>query len=401
MKNINISLIDQVIFSSTPFVLFLFLSNNTDIETFAILSSTYTINVLFTSLYQAYLIEPVITHWDAFPSTIQQKLIRNNLIISIRETFIVQFISVIYSSIFLATIFDSTQMVLFYVLLIWISGIATSTLFLSRRLTYLTANNPKSIYLSTSYLVISIVLIYFFKDLINESSAYFYLFISIAAVISNQIIAKEQFYLIVTSFNSKLRDAIKNYRLFDLLTVPSGWILSNIYLSIGLIHLNTQVITELKTYLMISSIGLTIHPVLHNVYIVRLKNNSKNNIMQLFKSLTVFSFIYLNIFWFFKSQIYNLFFPSFQLDEKAYLLVLIYTLSGLYWLSISTIFRSQKKGSTVFKIYLFGAIAILAFFIISPANNTVEVVGHHVISSLVSLLTAIYFVLKTNIKKKS
>ena len=401
MKNINISLIDQVIFSSTPFVLFLFLSNNTDIETFAILSSTYTINVLFTSLYQAYLIEPVITHWEAFPSTIQQKLIRNNLIISIRETFIVQFISVIYSSIFLATIFDSTQMVLFYVLLIWISGIATSTLFLSRRLTYLTANNPKSIYLSTSYLVISIVLIYFFKDLINESSAYFYLFISIAAVISNQIIAKEQFYLIVTSFNSKLRDAIKNYRLFDLLTVPSGWILSNIYLSIGLIHLNTQVITELKTYLMISSIGLTIHPVLHNVYIVRLKNNSKNNIMQLFKSLTVFSFIYLTIFWFFKSQIYNLFFPSFQLDEKAYLLVLIYTLSGLYWLSISTIFRSQKKGSTVFKIYLFGAIAILAFFIISPANNTVEVVGHHVISSLVSLLTAIYFVLKTNINKKS
>ena len=401
MKNINISLIDQVIFSSTPFVLFLFLSNNTDIETFAILSSTYTINVLFTSLYQAYLIEPVITHWDAFPSTIQQKLIRNNLIISIRETFIVQFISVIYSSIFLATIFDSTQMVLFYVLLIWISGIATSTLFLSRRLTYLTANNPKSIYLSTSYLVISIVLIYFFKDLINESSAYFYLFISIAAVISNQIIAKEQFYLIVTSFNSKLRDAIKNYRLFDLLTVPSGWILSNIYLSIGLIHLNTQVITELKTYLMISSIGLTIHPVLHNVYIVRLKNNSKNNIMQLFKSLTAFSFIYLTIFWFFKSQIYNLFFPSFQLDEKAYLLVLIYTLSGLYWLSISTIFRSQKKGSTVFKIYLFGAIAILAFFIISPANNTVEVVGHHVISSLVSLLTAIYFVLKTNINKKS
>ena len=401
MKNINISLIDQVIFSSTPFVLFLFLSNNTDIETFAILSSTYTINVLFTSLYQAYLIEPVITHWETFPSTIQQKLIRNNLIISIRETFIVQFISVIYSSIFLATIFDSTQMVLFYVLLIWISGIATSTLFLSRRLTYLTANNPKSIYLSTSYLVISIVLIYFFKDLINESSAYFYLFISIAAVISNQIIAKEQFYLIVTSFNSKLRDAIKNYRLFDLLTVPSGWILSNIYLSIGLIHLNTQVITELKTYLMISSIGLTIHPVLHNVYIVRLKNNSKNNIMQLFKSLTAFSFIYLTIFWFFKSQIYNLFFPSFQIDEKAYLLVLIYTLSGLYWLSISTIFRSQKKGSTVFKIYLFGAIAILAFFIISPANNTVEVVGHHVISSLVSLLTAIYFVLKTNINKKS
>ena len=107
MKNINISLIDQVIFSSTPFLLFLFLSNNTDVETFAILSSTYTINVLFTSLYQAYLIEPVITHWDAFPSTIQQKLIKNNLITSIRETFIVQFISIIYSSIFLATIFDN------------------------------------------------------------------------------------------------------------------------------------------------------------------------------------------------------------------------------------------------------------------------------------------------------
>ena len=399
MKNINISLIDQVIFSSTPFVLFLFLSNSTDVETFAILSSTYTINVLFTSLYQAYLIEPVITHWDAFPSTVQQKLMKNNLITSIRETFIVQLISIIYSSIFLATIFDNAKTILFYVLLIWVSGISTSTLFLSRRLTYLTTNNPKSIYLSSSYLVISIVLIYFFKDLINESSAYFYLFISIAAVTSNQIIAKQQFNIIVTTFNSKLRDVIKNYRIFDLMTVPSGWILSNLYLSIGLLYLNTQVISELKTYLMISSIGLSIHPVLHNVYIVKLKNNSKNNIMELFKSLTVFSFIYFIIFWFFRSQIYNLFFPSFQLNEKSYFLVLIYTLSGLYWLSISTIFRSQKKGSTVFKIYLFGALVILALFIVSPANNTVEVVEHHLISSLVSLLTAIYFVLKIKIKK--
>ena len=399
MKNINISLIDQVIFSSTPFLLFLFLSSNTDAETFAILSSTYTINILFTSLYQAYLIEPVITHWDSFPSKIQQKLIRSNLSVSIRETFIVQLISIIYSSVFLIRIFDNTQMVICYVLLIWISGITTSTLFLSRRLTYLTANNNKSIYLSASYLVISISLIYFFNDLVNESSAYFYLIISVAAVISNYIIAKEQFNLIATSFSSKLRETIKNYRLFDLLTVPSGWLLSNIYLSIGLIHLSTQVITELKTYLMISSIGLTIHSVLHNVYIVRLKNNSKNTIMQLFKSLTIFSFIYFIIFWLFKTQIYNLFFPSFRLDDKAYLLVLIYTISGLYWLSISTIFRSQKKGSTVFKIYLSGAVAILVFFIISPANNTVDIVGHHVISSFVSLLVAIYFVLKVNIKK--
>jgi len=56
MKNINISLVDQVVYSSTPFLLFLLLSSNLSIETFAILSSTYTINVLFNSSYQAYLV---------------------------------------------------------------------------------------------------------------------------------------------------------------------------------------------------------------------------------------------------------------------------------------------------------------------------------------------------------
>ena len=64
MNKINISVIDQVIYSATPFILFLILSNSTNVSTFAILSSTYTINILFTSLYQAYLVEPVITHWD-------------------------------------------------------------------------------------------------------------------------------------------------------------------------------------------------------------------------------------------------------------------------------------------------------------------------------------------------
>ena len=64
MKNINISLIDQIIYSSSPFLLFLILSANTEFTTFAVLSSTYTINVLFNSSYQAHLVEPVVTLCD-------------------------------------------------------------------------------------------------------------------------------------------------------------------------------------------------------------------------------------------------------------------------------------------------------------------------------------------------
>ena len=91
MKNINISLIEQIIYSSSPFLLFLILSANTEITTFAVLSSTYTINVLFNSSYQAYLVEPIVTHWNYLDKKRQNQLLVSNLKTSIRESYFFKF----------------------------------------------------------------------------------------------------------------------------------------------------------------------------------------------------------------------------------------------------------------------------------------------------------------------
>ena len=138
MKNINISLVDQVVYSSTPFLLFLLLSSNLSIETFAILSSTYTINVLFNSSYQAYLVEPIVTHWNNLDEKIQNQLLVSNLKTSIRESYLVQIFSLVYSALILNTLLNSVFEIVVYLLLLWLSGISTSTLLLSRRIMYLT-----------------------------------------------------------------------------------------------------------------------------------------------------------------------------------------------------------------------------------------------------------------------
>ena len=183
MKNINISLIDQVVYSSTPFLLFLLLSSNSSIETFAILSSTYTINVLFNSSYQAYLVEPVVTHWNNLDEKIQNQLLVSNLKTSIRESYLVQIFSLVYSALILNTLLNSVFEIVVYLLLLWLSGISTSTLLLSRRIMYLTNYKQKSVYLSSSYLIISLLFVNFFTDNINTFPGFFYLFISIFLII--------------------------------------------------------------------------------------------------------------------------------------------------------------------------------------------------------------------------
>ena len=85
MNKINISVIDQVIYSATPFILFLILSNSTNVSTFAILSSTYTVNILFTSLYQAYLVEPVINLWDKLDNDSRNNIINKKLKVILLE----------------------------------------------------------------------------------------------------------------------------------------------------------------------------------------------------------------------------------------------------------------------------------------------------------------------------
>ena len=91
MKNINISLIDQIIYSSSPFLLFLILSANTEFTTFAVLSSTYTINVLFNSSYQAYLVEPVVTHWNHLDEKNQNQLLISNLKLQLESLILFKF----------------------------------------------------------------------------------------------------------------------------------------------------------------------------------------------------------------------------------------------------------------------------------------------------------------------
>ena len=148
MNKINISVIDQVIYSATPFILFLILSNSTNVSTFAILSSTYTVNILFTSLYQAYLVEPVITHWDKLDNDSRNNIINKKLKVSLQESILVQIISMLFASILLVNTLGFSFSILIYLLLMWISGISTSTVFLSRRLSYLSENSHKSIYIS-------------------------------------------------------------------------------------------------------------------------------------------------------------------------------------------------------------------------------------------------------------
>ena len=393
MKNINISLIDQVIYSATPFILFLILSNTTDISTFAILSSTYTVNILFTSLYQAYLVEPVITHWDNLNQEIKNGIIKSNLKVSIRESLVVQLISLLYAAILLVNIIGFSPITFLYILLIWLSGLSTSTIFLSRRLHYLTNSKQKSIYISTSYLFISVLLITIFIDNINQFSGYFFLFISISALVTNFTTSKQEFNFIVESYSSNLKTIIKQYRIFDILTVPSGWLLSNMYLSMGIIYLNKIHISELKTYMMISSIGLAIHPIIHNVYIVKLKDKNKKILKEYATSLFLFSIVYLILFWTLREQIYTTLFPTFVFNSEIYFLTLIYTFSGIVWLSIATLFRSLKQGRVIFYIYLTGSLLLVILFIFYPASNVYESIFHHTVSSILSLLTGIYYIL--------
>lgn len=394
MKNINISLIDQIIYSSSPFLLFLILSSNTEFATFAFLSSTYTINVLFNSSYQAYLVEPVVTHWKYLGEKNQNQLLVSNLKTSITESYFVQILSLIYSALILFTLLDSVGEIILSLIFLWLSGISTSTLLLSRRIMYLTNYKQKSVYLSSSYLFLSLLLTYLFIENINTFPGLFYLLISIAALASTFIVSKEQFNFLVKSFSPEFRVLIRKYRVFDLLTVPSGWILANIYLSMGIIHLSSLELAQLKTYFMISSIGLAIHPVLHNIYIVKINKINKILFKEYFSRLILFLSIYFLIFWFFQKQIYNLLFPVYDFDSSSYLLILLYTVSGLFWLSISTIFRALKMGRAIFNIYLIGAIFLIYLFIYDPATNSYKAILHHTYASALSLVASFYYLFK-------
>ena len=394
MKNLNISLIDQIIYSASPFLLFLILSANTEISTFAILSSTYTINVLFNSSYQAYLVEPVITHWNNLDEKMQNQLLVSNLKTSIRESYVVQIFSLAYSALILSTLLNSVFEIVAYLLLLWLSGISTSTLLLSRRIMYLTNHKQKSVYLSSSYLIISLLFVNFFTDNINTFPGLFYLFISIAAFASTFIISKKQFNFFIKSFSPEFRGLIRNYRLFDLLTVPSGWILANIYLSLGIIYLPSLEIAQLKTYFMISSIGLAIHPVIHNVYIVKINNINRHLLKNYFSRVFLFISVYFIIFWFFQKQIYNLLFPIYNFDSSPYLLILLYTVSGIFWLCISTIFRALKMGKEIFIIYLLGAVLLVCLFLFDPVTNLYHAILHHTYSSIISLVVSLYYLYK-------
>ena len=393
MNKINISVIDQIIYSATPFILFLILSNSTSVSTFAILSSTYTVNVLFTSLYQAYLIEPVITHWDSLDNDSRNNIIRKNLKVSIQESFLVQIISMLFATILLLNLLGASSSTFLYILLMWLSGVSTSTIFLSRRLFYLNDNSHKSIYISSSYLLISVILITVFIDLINDFSGYFYLFISVSALVTNFATTKQRFNISVEPYSVYLKNIIKEYRVYDFLTVPSGWLLSNMYLAVGILFLSKNHISELKTYMMIASIGLAIHPIIHNVYIVKLKTRSKQTLREYALPIFGFSFIYLIVFWFLREYIYSVLFPTFIFNSDVYFVTLIYSLSGILWLSIATIFRARKQGRVIFYIYLSGALLLIFLFFFDSANNAYEAILHHTISSSLSLLTAIYYLL--------
>ena len=394
MKNINISLIDQIIYSSSPFLLFLILSANTEFTTFAVLSSTYTINVLFNSSYQAYLVEPVVTHWNNLDEKVQNQLLVSNLKISIRESYFVQILSLMYSTLILSTLLDSVGEIILYLIFLWLSGISTSTLLLSRRVMYLTNYKQKSVYLSSSYLFLSLLLIYLFIENINTFPGFFYLLISISALASTFIISKKQFNFLVKSFSPEFRDLIRKYRVFDFLTVPSGWILANIYLSLGIIHLSSLELAQLKTYFMISSIGLAIHPVLHNVYVVKINEINKALLKDYFSRVILFLSFYFLIFWNFKNEIYNLLFPFYNFDSSSYLLILLYTVSGIFWLCISTIFRALKMGRAIFNIYLIGAILLCCLFIFDPATNLYNAILHHTYASVLSLAASLYYLYK-------
>ncbi|MAT79879.1 MAG: hypothetical protein CMD13_03985 [Flavobacteriales bacterium] len=390
MKNINISLIDQIIYSSSPFLLFLILSANTEFTTFAVLSSTYTINVLFNSSYQAYLVEPLVTHWNYLDEKNQNQLLVSNLKTSIRESYVIQIFSLVYSALILSILLDSVGEIVLYLILLWLSGISTSTLLLSRRIMYLTNFKQKSVYLSLSHLLLSLLFIYFFIDNINTFPGFFYFLISIAALASTFIISKKQFNFLIKSFSPEFRGLIKKYRFFDLLTVPSGWILANLYLSLGIINLSSIEIAQLKTYFMISSIGLAIHPVLHNVYVVKINQINKTLLKDYFSKVIYFISIYFLIFWFFQNQIYNLLFPFYDFDSSSYLLILLYTVSGIFWLCISTIFRALKMGMEIFIIYLIGAVLLVCLFVFNPATNIYNAILQHTYSSALSLAASLY-----------
>jgi hypothetical protein len=372
----------------------LILSSNTEFATFAFLSSTYTINVLFNSSYQAYLVEPVVTHWKYLGEKNQNQLLVSNLKTSITESYFVQILSLIYSALILFTLLDSVGEIILSLIFLWLSGISTSTLLLSRRIMYLTNYKQKSVYLSSSYLFLSLLLTYLFIENINTFPGLFYLLISIAALASTFIVSKEQFNFLVKSFSPEFRGLIRKYRVFDLLTVPSGWILANIYLSMGIIHLSSLELAQLKTYFMISSIGLAIHPVLHNIYIVKINKINKILFKEYFSRLILFLSIYFLIFWFFQKQIYNLLFPVYDFDSSSYLLILLYTVSGLFWLSISTIFRALKMGRAIFNIYLIGAIFLIYLFIYDPATNSYKAILHHTYASALSLVASFYYLFK-------
>ncbi|RZP23852.1 MAG: hypothetical protein EVA28_02815 [Candidatus Actinomarinales bacterium] len=232
-----------------------------------------------------------------------------------------------------------------------------------------------------------------FIDLINDFSGYFYLFISVSALVTNFATTKQRFNISVEPYSVYLKNIIKEYRVYDFLTVPSGWLLSNMYLAVGILFLSKNHISELKTYMMIASIGLAIHPIIHNVYIVKLKTRSKQTLREYALPIFGFSFIYLIVFWFLREYIYSVLFPTFIFNSDVYFVTLIYSLSGILWLSIATIFRARKQGRVIFYIYLSGALLLIFLFFFDSANNAYEAILHHTISSSLSLLTAIYYLL--------
>ena len=145
--------------------------------------------------------------------------------------------------------------------------------------------------------------------------------------------------------------------------------------------------------MMIASIGLAIHPIIHNVYIVKLNNKNKQTIIKYVLPVFGFSLIYLIIFWFLREYIYSLLFPTFIFNSDVYFITLIYSLSGILWLSIATIFRARKQGRAIFYIYLSGALILIFLFFFDSASNVYEAILHHTISSSLSLFTAIYYLL--------
>ena len=87
-------------------------------------------------------------------------------------------------------------------------------------------------------------------------------------------------------------------------------------------------------------------------------------------------------------------FPIYNFDSSAYLLILLYTVSGIFWLCISTIFRALKMGKEIFIIYLLGALLLVCLFLFDPATNLYHAILHHTYSTVISLVVSLYYLYK-------